>query len=334
MESANKYEVQQGTDRLANINADKVLKIEELRAANDLNLEGMKDFVKNNRKEAPKAPDANASMDTLQQYQSDLGAYIEMKSVLDRFDTQISALKTNYETSREGLKDATKEELAKLETAVGIVKPEAAKVEGNSTTPGVTPAAAPADKKDSKPADAPAAKPEAAKVEKATPAASPAEKKEDPKTAEYVVKKGDNLTKIAKEHGTTVEALVKENGVKDKNHILVGQKLKVPAKAEKTATDTEAAAATKPAAKPETGKDGKTADGKPEGAKSEGKVDAKAETPPKPEVKAGEVPQATTTLSDKAKIEAAAKPAPAPAASADVQAPASNSRTGALGGTK
>ncbi|MFZ3232111.1 MAG: LysM peptidoglycan-binding domain-containing protein [Patescibacteria group bacterium] len=321
MESANKYEVQKGTDRLANINADKVLKIEELRAANDLNLEGMKDFVKNNRKEAPKSPDANASMDTLQQYQSDLGAYNEMKTVLDRFDAQISALKTNYETSKEGLKDATKEELAKLEATVGIEQKPVAPVAKEEPK---APAGKPEAGKDGKAADAPKADSKPTSEAVAKP-----EAKEAPKTAEYVVKKGDNLTKIAKEHGTTVDALVKENGVKDKDHILVGQKLKVPAKAEKTATDTEAAAANKPAAKPEAGKDGK-----PEEGKTEKKADAKAETPPKPEAKAGEVPQATATLSDKAKIEAAAKPAPAAAASADVQAPAGKSQTGALGGTK
>lgn len=43
----------------------------------------------------------------------------------------------------------------------------------------------------------------------------------------YTVKKGDNLTKIAKAHGTTVAALVKLNGIKDKNVISIGQVLKV-----------------------------------------------------------------------------------------------------------
>lgn len=43
----------------------------------------------------------------------------------------------------------------------------------------------------------------------------------------YVVKKGDNLTKIAKAYGTTVAKLVKLNNIKDKNKIIVGQKIKI-----------------------------------------------------------------------------------------------------------
>lgn len=43
----------------------------------------------------------------------------------------------------------------------------------------------------------------------------------------YTVVKGDNLTKIAKKFGTTVTALVKLNGIKDKNLIKIGQVLKV-----------------------------------------------------------------------------------------------------------
>lgn len=43
----------------------------------------------------------------------------------------------------------------------------------------------------------------------------------------YTVKKGDNLTKIAKQFNTTVDNLVKLNGIKNKNLINVGQVLKV-----------------------------------------------------------------------------------------------------------
>jgi murein DD-endopeptidase MepM/ murein hydrolase activator NlpD len=43
----------------------------------------------------------------------------------------------------------------------------------------------------------------------------------------YAVVKGDNLTKIAKAHGTTVAALTKLNGIKDANKIAIGQVLKV-----------------------------------------------------------------------------------------------------------
>lgn len=44
----------------------------------------------------------------------------------------------------------------------------------------------------------------------------------------YTVVKGDNLTKIAKKYGTTVDALVKLNGIKNKNLINVGQVIKLP----------------------------------------------------------------------------------------------------------
>jgi len=43
----------------------------------------------------------------------------------------------------------------------------------------------------------------------------------------YKVVSGDTLTKIAKAYGTTVAALVKLNGIKNKNLISVGQVLKV-----------------------------------------------------------------------------------------------------------
>ena len=43
--------------------------------------------------------------------------------------------------------------------------------------------------------------------------------------ADYTVQAGDNLSKIAKAHGTTVEKLCELNGIKDANKINVGQKL-------------------------------------------------------------------------------------------------------------
>ncbi len=44
----------------------------------------------------------------------------------------------------------------------------------------------------------------------------------------YVVKSGDNLTRIAKAHHTTVQAIKAANGLKT-DRILAGQKLKLPA---------------------------------------------------------------------------------------------------------
>lgn len=46
--------------------------------------------------------------------------------------------------------------------------------------------------------------------------------------ATYKIKKGDNLTKIAKQYGTTVDALAKSNNIKDKNLIITGKTLIVP----------------------------------------------------------------------------------------------------------
>lgn len=45
------------------------------------------------------------------------------------------------------------------------------------------------------------------------------------KSITYIVKKGDNLTKIAKKYNTTVKRLVKDNNIKNKNLIFVGQKI-------------------------------------------------------------------------------------------------------------
>ena len=43
----------------------------------------------------------------------------------------------------------------------------------------------------------------------------------------HVVKRGETLTSIARQYGTTVQALVKANGLRNANHIYVGQKLAI-----------------------------------------------------------------------------------------------------------
>jgi LysM repeat protein len=43
----------------------------------------------------------------------------------------------------------------------------------------------------------------------------------------YVVKAGDNLSKIAQRHNTTVEALMAANGLPNPNHVWIGQRLRV-----------------------------------------------------------------------------------------------------------
>ena len=49
--------------------------------------------------------------------------------------------------------------------------------------------------------------------------------KENTNIIEYIVKKGDNLTKIAQTYGTTVSKLVQLNNIQNPNLIFVGQKL-------------------------------------------------------------------------------------------------------------
>ena len=49
----------------------------------------------------------------------------------------------------------------------------------------------------------------------------------EPAVEYYTVVRGDNLTKIAKKYGTTVNQLVAWNGIKNKNLIYAGQKLRV-----------------------------------------------------------------------------------------------------------
>lgn len=66
---------------------------------------------------------------------------------------------------------------------------------------------------------------EESKVETSNKAPVSDVKKESTKSITYIVKKGDNLTRIAKKYNTTVSKLVKDNKIKNKNLIYVGQKL-------------------------------------------------------------------------------------------------------------
>lgn len=53
--------------------------------------------------------------------------------------------------------------------------------------------------------------------------------KAEPKTTTHTVKKGENLGKIARRYGTTIQAIKKANNLKNDN-IQAGQKLRIPAK--------------------------------------------------------------------------------------------------------
>ena len=53
---------------------------------------------------------------------------------------------------------------------------------------------------------------------------------------EFIVQKGQTLSQIAKMHNTTVEAIAKQNGIKDVNKIQIGQKLIIGANPKETKT--------------------------------------------------------------------------------------------------
>ena len=67
----------------------------------------------------------------------------------------------------------------------------------------------------------------ATKTNKTTEKKESTKKETVKKETTYTVKKGDTLTAIAQKYHTTVDALVKKNGIKDANLIYTGQKLKV-----------------------------------------------------------------------------------------------------------
>ena len=72
-------------------------------------------------------------------------------------------------------------------------------------------------------------------------ASAPAAATPAPATITYKVKPGDNLTKIAKEYGTTVEALVRLNNIANPNLIIAGADLIVPAPDDKPSAEALAA---------------------------------------------------------------------------------------------
>ncbi len=83
--------------------------------------------------------------------------------------------------------------------------------------------------KEEKPAPAPAPKASSTSKSSTTPKASTPAKTTTPKAQTHTVRKGENLSKIAKRYGVTVAAIKKANNLKNDN-INAGQKLKIPVK--------------------------------------------------------------------------------------------------------
>lgn len=83
-------------------------------------------------------------------------------------------------------------------------------------------------------APVPQTKPDTPKPQSAAPQPAPAASKQQeskapvPQSVNYIVYSGDTLGQIAKQHTTTVEALVNANKITDSNKIYVKQKLVIP----------------------------------------------------------------------------------------------------------
>ena len=96
-----------------------------------------------------------------------------------------------------------------------------------------TPTPTPVPTPTQKPLPTPEPTPTAAPTPTAEPTPEPT-----PKLVIYTVKAGDQLLRIAKQFGVTQEEIMKLNGIKDPNKILIGQKLKIPPKPKASASPT------------------------------------------------------------------------------------------------
>lgn len=269
---ANKYEVQTGTDKLAAMTKDAKLTPEELREANTLNLKGMSEWVSKERarQKEPIAPIHSDPHEATTDYSVNKASHEEMKNVLEEFDSQIAKLREAYAASREELKQASREDIAKLETAIGIAPEKKDLLAGVRSGDKVEVAFKDGDGKSSKfvgefskvengkiflkdsegkerdlgplssvesITKSPAREDKPGAVEQ--PVVKPAEKAtEAVKPAEkateekkyHKVEKGETLSKIAKLEGTTIQELVALNKISDPSKIFAGQKLELPKK--------------------------------------------------------------------------------------------------------
>jgi LysM repeat protein len=268
-----KGEVQNATEALKEINKDQKLTVEELAKANALGLKGLSDWVAKERsvyQKEPVPPTAADPYEATTDYHVKKNAYEEMKGVLDSFDSQVKSLRESYAASKEALKDASKEELGKLETAIGIapekkdllagvrpgdkvkvtlndgggktswsegtfVKAENGRIflmdskgkeQDFSLASVASVTKSPAGEAKPASAEQPVAKPSDGKE-----AAKPAVEKAGEEKKTHEVKKGETLSKIARQYeGVTYQEIAKLNNIADPNKIVAGQKLEIPNK--------------------------------------------------------------------------------------------------------
>jgi LysM repeat protein len=107
----------------------------------------------------------------------------------------------------------------------GVLATSEPSVSAVVTPPPATPTVAPTTAPTPEPTPVPTPEPSAAPTEAPTApptAAPPAEYRT------YTVKSGDTLSKIAKQFGTTIDAIAELNGIVDKDRLSLGQVLKIP----------------------------------------------------------------------------------------------------------
>ena len=66
----------------------------------------------------------------------------------------------------------------------------------------------------------------------------------------YIIQPGDNLTKIAKKFGSTIEAIANANGIKNKNLIIAGERIRIPGDVKKEETPAQTTPKTKTVSTP------------------------------------------------------------------------------------
>ncbi len=271
-----KYEVQTATDKLEAMNQDAKLSLKELSEANALDLKGLSDWVSKERaaKKEPALPASSDSHEAAIQYRVEKNSHDEMKGVLDRFDSEIAKLRESYAASKEELRQASKEEISKLEVAIGIAPEKKellagirpgdkvevvfqdgkrgdvriagtfSKVEngnlfiksvgGKERDLGPLHSVRSVEKFGDAPVAAAeaskSAKPETGKPAAAGESAKPTTEKAGEEKKYHEVKKGETLSKIAKEYSTTYQELALINKIADPNKISIGQKIELPAK--------------------------------------------------------------------------------------------------------